>query len=132
MERQKPRWGVYEIGGAVAAVDMVRVSDDEIQLPLINKEYKLLGFFPLGDNYELWPMCSKDGKGWFICISAVNKNGEVINLITASLEEEQKDYYKRFINSPEDKDMLRVFMTEITGGQNNDDITGSDRKSSGN
>ena len=77
-------------------------------------------------------MCSKDGQGWLICISAINKNGEEIDLIMASLEEEQKDYYKRFINSPEEREMLRAFMTEITGGQTNDDITGSDRKSSGN
>ena len=77
-------------------------------------------------------MCSKDGKGWFICISAVNNYGEEIDLIAASFIEEQKDYYKRFINSPEEKEMLRTFMTEITGGQTNDDITGSDRKGSEN
>ena len=63
MERQRPRWGVYEIGGAVAACDMVQVGDDAVQIQMApNKEYKLLGFFRSAINTSYGRCAQKTGR----------------------------------------------------------------------
>lgn len=74
---------------AAASMSEMKMGKRTINFPPTNKQYKLVGFFPIGENGQIFPMCSKDGKKWSICCGA-EKDGEPVDLLYIKTVVEEK------------------------------------------